>query len=111
MGVMNDDQFWRRNYKGRPGEPNPDEYGKVEDWESDHGRYTRRLEAGETYHDSAESVVKKKRQEDETKAREEFKPVAKERTVKRNNVAKNMKAVSRGLTALGMPTKRKKNWF
>lgn len=99
MPDLNPHQFGR--------EPDETLYNHYDDYLRDKKRYDRSVAAGKPFVDHDAGVIKEQRTLDERGAKGELKQ-SRERTAK---TTKNMRTVSRTLSAFGMKPKRSKRWF
>lgn len=105
MSNLNPDQF-----QGLTGEPDPNTYNRDDDWRRDHQRWHKAKSTGTEYVDRDMAKIEHHRAEEESQVRQEYNT---ERTVKRQahgRRMKNLKMVSKGLSALGMKAPSRRRW-
>jgi hypothetical protein len=102
MAELNPDQF---------GGPNVDDYNNYDDYLTDKRRYTNAQKQGKTYVDHDLAKVKEVTKETERAAKGEYKVARKAQVQRTKTGMQGLRAVSKGLSAMGLKPQRKKRLF
>jgi len=105
VSVLSGDQFGRKtgDYRGEPGEPDPNTYGHYDDFLADHKRWIHAMNTGKRFVDRDAAILRNADRED-TKASEqeamgEYRAHVEKVTERRKQVRSGINAIKRSLPA------------